>query len=239
MAYYANRRTLALICPCYFMSASDKNLSYGAFEGDLEKFLGFYGKLHRQFVHHFFGVAVDDESDGIFDANAALLTVEELVLVNLGSCCFVFDGRCRIRDNHIGESVSTAFIAEQQTVALAVIAGIFRLVTHFDESAVSVLAVTCGDTLGDNTAARVFADMNHLGSCIGLLVVIGHSHRVELRRRVIAAKDTGRVFPSDSRAGFHLRPREACILVRNASFGNEIIYSALAVLVTRILVLHR
>lgn len=35
-------------------------LSYRAFEGDLQQFLCFHSELHRQFVHHFFGVAVDD-----------------------------------------------------------------------------------------------------------------------------------------------------------------------------------
>ena len=79
--------------------------------------------------------------------------------------------------------------------------------------------------------------MNHLRSCIRLLVVIGEGYRVELRRRVIAAEDAGGVFPSDGRACLDLRPREARVLVGDTAFGNKIIDSALAVLVSRVPVL--
>ena len=56
--------------------------AYGAFEGDLQEFLGFDGKLHRELVHHLLGVAVDYEADGFLGGDAALVAVEKLVFAD-------------------------------------------------------------------------------------------------------------------------------------------------------------
>ena len=69
-------------------------LSDRAFEGDAEQLLGFDGELHGQLVEHLFGIAVDDQSDGILGGDAALVAVEELVLADFGGGSLVFnDGR--------------------------------------------------------------------------------------------------------------------------------------------------
>ena len=151
----------------------------------MQQFLGFDGKLHGQFVHHLFGVAVNDETDCVFEGNTPLLAVEELVFIDLGGCCLVLHCRRRVGDDHVRKSVRAAFIAQQQTVALAVIAGVFGMNAHLDESAVRVLAMPGGDTLGDDTRTGVFADVDHLCARIRLLVVIGERHRVELGGGVI------------------------------------------------------
>ena len=212
-------------------------LSDRAFETHLQQFLGFDGELHRQFVHDLFGVAVDDESDGIFDTDTALLAVEELVLVDLGDGRLVLDGGGGVGDDHIGESVCPAFIAQQQTVTLAVVTRILCVHAHLNQSAICVLAMSGGDTFGDNTRACILADMDHLGAGVGLLVVIGDGDGVELRGGVIATQDTGRIFPGDGGTGLNLGPGEACVLERDTAFGDEIINSALAVFITRIPVL--
>ena len=46
------------------------------FEGYGEKFLGFDGEFHRQFVHNLLGIAVDDECNGLFGRYSALIAVE-------------------------------------------------------------------------------------------------------------------------------------------------------------------
>ena len=89
----------------------DNFLSDGSFECDLEKFLCFDGELHGEFVHHLFGVAVDDEPYGIFDTYSPLAAVEKLVVADFGGGGFVLDGGCRIGDNHIGEGMCAAFVA--------------------------------------------------------------------------------------------------------------------------------
>ena len=175
----------------------------------MQEFLRLDGKLHRELVHDFFGVAVNDESDGVLKGDTPLLAVEKLVLVDFGGRCLVFDGRRGVGDDHVGESVRAAFIAQEERVALAVITRVLGMDTHLHESPVGVLAMACGDTFGDDTRAGVFADVNHLRSGVCLLVVIGEGYGVELRRGVIAAEDAGGVFPSDGRACLDLCPREA------------------------------
>ena len=80
----------------------------------------------------------------------------------------------RIRDDHIGEGMRPALIAEQQAVALTIVTRIDGVRTHLHESAVRILAMTGGDSFRYNTRARVLSDMNHLRARIGLLVVVRH-----------------------------------------------------------------
>ena len=64
-------------------------LSYGSFESDLEEFLGFDGKFHREFVHDLLGVAIDDEAYGFLHGDSALLAIEELFLIDFGGGRFI------------------------------------------------------------------------------------------------------------------------------------------------------
>lgn len=68
-------------------------LSYAAFERDAEQFLGFYCKFHWEFCHHLFGVAVHDESHGIFGADATLVAIEDLFLVDFAGGGFMLHYR--------------------------------------------------------------------------------------------------------------------------------------------------
>ena len=66
-----------------FCVGGDTELSYAAFERNGKKFLGFNRKFHRELVDDFLGIATDNEVDGIFHGNTALLAVEKLVFLNL------------------------------------------------------------------------------------------------------------------------------------------------------------
>ena len=99
-------------------------LSHSAFEGYLQQFLCLDGKLHRQFVHHLFGIAVHNQTYRVLQSDTALLAVEELVLVDFAGGCLVFHGGSRVANLHIRERVRTALVAQEQAVALAVVAGI-------------------------------------------------------------------------------------------------------------------
>jgi len=48
-----------------------------------------------------------------------------------------------------------------------------RLRLHAHQAAVAVLAEARRDALRDDRAAGVFADVDHLGAGVGLLVVVG------------------------------------------------------------------
>ena len=81
--------------------------------------------------------------------------------------------------------------------------------------------------------------MDHFGTGIGLLAVVGQRHRVELADRIVPLQYAGRIFPGDCRTGFHLRPRHFGIdAAAGRALGDEIVNAALAVFVARVPVLH-
>src|SRR5690606_15974800 len=91
-------------------------------------------------------------------------------------------------------------------------------------SSVRVLRLPGGDTFGHNSRLGIFPDVDHLGTGVCLLIVIGHCNGVELTDGVIAFQYAGRVFPSDSRAGFDLSPRDLGVVTSaDTSFGYKVI----------------
>ena len=81
--------------------------------------------------------------------------------------------------------------------------------------------------------------MDHLGTCIGLLVVVGYGYRVEFTDRIVASQDTAGILPGDGRTGLYLRPGDlASLALAQASFGHEVIDTAIAVLIAGIPVLN-
>src|SRR5207248_4309014 len=118
----------------------------------------------------------------------------------------VLDLRGRVLHFEVRESVGAALIAEQQRIALRVVARASGALEDFHHAAIAVLAVPGGDALGHDGALRVLADVDHLGAGVGLLVVVGDGYGVELANRVLALQDAARVLPGDGRAGLDLRP---------------------------------
>ena len=148
----------------------------------MQQFLCLDGELHGQFVHDLFGIAVDDESDSVLHADTSLLAVEELVFVDFAGRRFVLNGGGGVGYLHVGESVCAAFIAQEQRVALAVVACVGGVGSDLDESAVGILTMPRADTLAHDTRAGILAKVNHLRARVRLLVVVGYRHGVELRR---------------------------------------------------------
>ena len=133
-----------------------------------------------------------------------------------------------------------ALVADQQAVALGIVARIFRLRMHRDKAAIGVLRAPGADTLRDDPAFRVLAQMDHLCAGIGLLVVVGDRDRVELALAVISPKDAGRVLPRHGRPGFHLRPHHLrTVAPAIGALGHEVVDAALSILVAREPVLNR
>ena len=83
-----------------------------------------------------------------------------------------------------------ALIAEEERVTLRKVACSFGLAQNFHQSAVAVLAESGRDSLGDYSALRVAADVNHLGARVCLLVIVCDGYRVELACGVVTAQDT-------------------------------------------------
>ena len=94
------------------------------------------------------------------------------------------------------------------------------------------------DTLTYNRTAGILAQVNHLRTGIRLLVVVCHSYGIEFGCRVVTCQDAGRIFPGNCRTGFHLCPGQFAVYpFAVATFRHEVIYTALALGITRIPVL--
>ena len=76
--------------------------------------------------------------------------------------------------------------ANEQAVALRVIARIPGIFAHAHQAAVTVLAHPGRYAFGHNPAFGTLPQMNHLGAGVGLLMIVGNGHRVEFRRGKIA-----------------------------------------------------
>jgi len=129
-------------------------------------------------------------------------------------------------------------VANQQRVALRIVAGIIRLRHNLNQASIGILRLPCRDTLRHNTAASVATNVYHLRTRICLLEVVGHCHRVELAYRVVTHKHTARIFPSYCRACFYLCPEEVSILLAKTSLGYKVVDSALTLFVARVPILH-
>ena len=147
--------------------------------------------------------------------------------------------RCRVLALHIRESVRTALVSKKKAVALRVVAGILRTWKDLHKTPVAVLALSCRNTLAHNTAAGILSNMNHLGAGISLLVVVGNRYRIELAYRVVTLKDGTRIFPCNCRTCLNLRPKKLAVgTFADTAFGNKVVDTSFALLVSRIPVLY-
>ncbi len=133
-----------------------------------------------------------------------------------------------------------AFVAQQQGITLGVVAGVFSSLQYFYQAPVCVASMPGGDSLRDDGAFGVFTDVDHLGPGIGLLVIIGQSHGVELAHCIITPQNTAGIFPGDGRSGLHLCPGDSGAgLPAITAFGDKIVDATLPVLISGIPVLNR
>src|SRR5262249_24398568 len=152
-----------------------------------------------------------------------LAAVEDLVLADLGGGCLMFDLGGGVADFEIGERVGAALIAQQQRIALRVVARSLGGLQDLDAAAIGVLPVAGRDALADDRGSGVLPDVYHLGAGVGLLPIIGQSDGVELADRVVADQQAARVLPGDRAAGLDLRPGDLGVhAAAGASLGDEV-----------------
>ena len=150
----------------------------------------------------------------------------------------LYDGRLVLAFN-VRERVGAAAVADQERIALGKVTCTFRPGAEFHQAAVSVGALAGGNTLGDDCAGGVLAQVNHLGAGVGLLVVVGQCHGIELTNAVFATQDTARILPGDRGAGFDLGPGNLGVLADGgATLGDEVEDAAFTFFITRVPVLH-
>ena len=109
----------------------------------------------------------------------------------------MLDDRRVVVDVDVGEGVCTAAIGEQEAIALRVVARILRIRPDIDQTTVAILTLASTNTLGDDAAAGVLPEVNHLRTRIGLLEIVRDSHGVEFGDGVITFKYAAGVLPRD------------------------------------------
>ena len=132
----------------------------------------------------------------------------------------------------------SARLAEQQAVALRVVAASGCVFRHFHRSSVTVLAESRRYALRHDCAAGILAYMYHFCAGVGLLIVVGHCDRIEFTHGVVAFQHAAWVFPCDCRACLHLCPRQFReVAAAQSAFRHEVVDAAFALLVARVPVL--
>ena len=106
----------------------------------------------------------------------------------------------------VREGVRTAERTDKQAVTLREVTGSGSARKHTYKTTIAVLAMSCRNSFADDTALRALSDMNHLGSGISLLVIVGHSDRIKLGRRVITFQYGTWIFPCYGGTGLDLCP---------------------------------
>ena len=146
---------------------------------------------------------------------------------------------CVVMGIHIWEGMRSTIAAQQQGVAGTVVAGIIGIGCSTNQTTIGVLAMTSGDTLRNDGTLGVLTHVNHLGTGIGLLIVVGNSYAVELCHRVIATQDAGRILPGNRRTRLYLSPAQLRVhTTQVASLGYQVQHTTLTMLITRIPVLN-
>lgn len=85
----------------------------------------------------------------------------------------MFDFDAVVLDLDVGEGVGLGVIADEHGVALGIVSGTHCARSDFHEAPIAVAGMSGADAFGDYGASRVFADVDHFASGVGLLVIIG------------------------------------------------------------------
>ena len=146
---------------------------------------------------------------------------------------------CVVMGIHIWEGMRSTIAAQQQRVAGTIVACIVGIGCGTNQSTIGILAMSCRNTLRDDGTLGVLTHVNHLGTGISLLIVVGNSHTVELSYRVVATQDAGRILPGNRRTRLYLSPAQLRVhTTQVASLGYQVQHTTLTMLITRIPVLN-
>src|SRR3990172_1770590 len=211
-----------------------------ALQRDAQQFLRLDGEFHRQLPEDLPAEPAHNQVDRLVCGQPALAAVEELVVANLRRRRLVLDASGRVPDLEIREGVRAAPVAEEQRVALRVVARPDRALRNPYEPAIGVLAVPGRNALRHDRALRAPAQMDHLRAGVRLLPVAGRGHRVELAGRAVPLQDAAWILPGDGRPGLDLGPGDLRVHAQAlAALGHEVVDAAPAFPVAGIPVLDR
>src|SRR4051812_40975032 len=117
-------------------------LSDASLQRDAQQLLRFDRELHWQLAEDFPAEPADDQVDRVLGREAALATVKDLILSDLRRRRFVLYFGGRVFDLEVRKGVGPALVADEQRVALRVVARAPRLFGDLDQPAIRVLPVS-------------------------------------------------------------------------------------------------
>ena len=85
----------------------------------------------------------------------------------------MFDFDAVVLDLDVGEGVGLGVIADEHGVALGIVSGTHCARSDFHEAPIAVAGMSGADAFGNNCTSRVFPNVDHFASGVGLLVIIG------------------------------------------------------------------
>ncbi len=95
------------------------------------------------------------------------------------------------------------------------------------------------NSFGNNPATGIVPDMNHLGTGIRLLIIIGNGNRIKFTDRTVSFQNSTGIFPGNRRSRFNLGPNQFRIFSATQSpFGDKIIYPPFPLLISGIPILY-
>src|SRR5262245_2790123 len=133
---------------CRFSMLSN-GLSNTALQRDAQQLLGLDREFHRQLAEHFAAESADDHVDCVLRRQAALPAIENLIFANLRRRRFVLHARGRVLDVEVRKRVRAALVADEQRIALRVVARALGTLRDLHQTAVGVLPVAGRDALRD------------------------------------------------------------------------------------------
>src|SRR3954452_16129296 len=124
-------------------------LANAAFQAYGQQLLRLDREFHRQLLEDLLAEAGDDQRPRILVRQAALSAVKELVLADLRRCRLMLDAGRGVAHLDIGNGMRAAAVADQQRVALRVVARPLAPRLYPDQTAIGVLAAPGRNTLRD------------------------------------------------------------------------------------------
>ena len=191
-----------------------------------EELARFGGKFAREFLEHVLAETAHHGLNGVFALDATAFEVEQLVFADTAGRSFVLGLGARVRDRDVGERVGGTLGADEHAVALGVVAGACGGLADAHFATVGVAGVVRADTLRNDRALGVLADVDHLRAGVSLHVAVREGHAVEFTDGVVALQNAARVLPRDGRSRFDLRPADAAVLASAlAALGDEVVHA--------------
>src|SRR5687768_7119742 len=125
---------------CRFLTRSITS-PHASFEAHAEQLLRLDREFHRQLPEDLPAETVDDHVHRVFSRESPLPAVEDLILANFRRRRLVLHPGGAVLDFEIGKGMRAALIADQQRVALRVVAGPARPLGNLHQPAIGILTV--------------------------------------------------------------------------------------------------